>query len=411
MATVAVTNIPAQTWINNSNAQWVGNIPSSVTDPLNGIAISNSRWYFKMVDFNGDTVYQNSAFNSTPAYTTPDLSGITATWLTSIPVMPTSSAGKIIKGLYTVYCIQRDQTQVVTDLFLQTFTFNFQYEPVTISVQTTIQLFNPPSISITDLTNYNLKDPQDGAWITPTLARAWSLYYPSSLERTKVTSTSISVQTNDVWSGSWEVALDSTLVYTFDTSVAANFLLILDLVEYVNDDIRIPNTNLNSLYCCVKHAEDRYKQSIGTQAEAQNLSAFSTAMDYYTLIGAAIQNGVYANVMQYIEDLKEVAQCNDECDCNDDGPEQLTGWGTQNITQKIEEIADGATAAFPTELADQAILKNKSYANNDFALFDSGTLIPSMGAGSTMTFNATTGICTLNYTPSNGSVITILIFK
>lgn len=410
MATNAVTNIPAQVSVNDTNAQWIGIMPSSTTFPLNGISSTDSRFYFKMVDFNGDTVYANAAFDSTPSYATPDISG-TSAWATGAQVMPTSTAGAILKGVYTVYVLQRDNTQVVTDLFLQTFTFDYQYEQVTISIQKTVQLFNPPSISVTDVTTYLVADPQDGANVTPTIARSWNLYYPPSLQFSPVTSTSSTVQTYNVWSGNYEVALDVTLLYTFDTNQAVNFLLIADLIEFTDDNIKIPNTNLNSLYCCIKHAEARYVESKGTEAANQAFWDWTAAMDYYGLINAAIQNGTYESVLDYIDSLKAAAQCNDDCECEDDTPTALTGWGTQNIVNRFDETASGATAIYPLTAVHAAILKNKSYTGGDFQVYDGGILITNTGSGSYFTFEPSTGYGTFNYTPSAGSIITFIILK
>jgi len=95
MANVAVTNINAGLSFilyltpKQLVAEVVGN-----TFPLNGISAANSQFFFWFVDYNGDDIYKNPAFNTVPSYTTPDIIGSSpATWITGVPVCPVNSVG------------------------------------------------------------------------------------------------------------------------------------------------------------------------------------------------------------------------------------------------------------------------------------------------------------------------------
>lgn len=414
MADVAVTNIPSALTFLLDDTQLVGIIETTAVYPLNGISQANSRFYFKITDLNGDIIYQNSAFNSTPDYTDPDILGASGTtWVNTPPTIPTTSDGEVVKGQYTVYLKQRDQSQVVTDIFTENYTVDYQYDSPVLTFEKSIQLFNPPQILVTDVTNYAIKDYLTGEQSNPILqTRAWNLYYPPSLQFSPITSTGVSVQAQNVWSGNYEVVLSTALRYLLSSSLSGCHLSIWQTLD-LTDAFGVPKTNENQFYCCLKTAENRYYSSIGTEAEMPNLVVFNTVSAYETLILTAIRNGSYDKVATYIERARKLANCDDDCECNDDdAPEQLTGWGTQVIPYDLTDVAPGGSAStFPLTETDRNALKNKTLA--DFMVFDGELYVPTVSnAGSYITsFNSTSGTYTLNYVPTAGNIISTRVIK
>lgn len=415
MAATAVTNITTNLvfLLYQTPKELIANLDGA-SFPLNGISAANSQFFYKFVDYNGDTIYANPAFDSVPDYTTPDILGSApTTWLTDTPVCPTNSDGSVVTGQYTLYVIQRDASGVVTDTFTQNFTCEFQYERPTINLEPTIQVFNPPTLSVVDLTNYVIADPLTSALVSPTTnSREWSLQYPGSTGLEPVTSTGSSVQTNYLESGYYCATMSTTMLfYKFSTSNSICQMRVREIFSSSNDDIYVPDTSLGAMYCCLKHAEARYYASIGTQNEPMAEKRYVLACSYKTLINTAIQHGSYNDIVTYINRMKEVSGC-DDCNCDDNNAAiPLTGWGTQTLNGRIDETATGSTATFPLSAANAARLKNLSYEDGDFIVYDSGTIIGNTGAGSTYTHNENTGYGVFNYTPSAGSIITFIIIK
>lgn len=425
MATNTVTNIPMRAVFNVPLLQGQVVIVSP-TFPLNGIPAANSRFYFKILDFDGNTVYQNPAYDGTPDYADPDLLGTgLTTWLNPLIDIPTnsntSSTLGIVTGQYTVTVLQRDNTQVVTDLFTQSFTKSYDYVRPVQSVNVDIDIFTP-LLTLTDETNYTVTDPQSGSPLSPTnFSWNWKLFYPSVLELSPLTSTAIGLQTDVFYEGPHEWSLSAGtavqgLRYDYTTSDATCVFRVIDYIVSTGD-FKVDASSLCDLYCCLKAVESRYysvfqgNETASVVADAMN--TFQTCMAYNALINQAVKCGSYDDVEGYIEKIRFIAKCADDCGCGEDGfPRQITGIGSPNITQRIEEVADGATNVFPTSTADKNKLKNKSFVNGNFIVFDEDSMIPSeIGSGSGLSFSTTTGECTLNYTPTAGNVLTFQIIK
>lgn len=421
MATVSVTNISFRPQFNV--ILMLGNVVviDPTTFPLNGISAADSRFYFKITDFNGDTVYQNPAFDSVPDYTDPDLNGSAlTTWLNDLIPLPVNSNNTVVTGLYTATVLQRDNTQAVTDLFTREITKTYDYVAPAQTINETIDIFQP-LLTLTDNTNYAVIDPQDNSSLLPlNFSWNWQLIYPQNIGT--ITSTSQFLQTAVFYEGiqQWSFSAGtelSGLRYDYKTSASDCFFRVLDYITSTGW-FEVPVSNLCDLYCCLKSVTDRYLQArAGNQSVAvlQSLrNDMNDCMSIKLLINEAVVCGSYDEVEQYIEDIKAIAKCSDDCSCGEDGfPRQITGIGNPTITQKIEEIADGATTVFPTATNDKNKLKNKSFTDNNMAIFDETDMIPGFasGGGALATFSASTGEFTLNYTPSAGSRITIPIYK
>ena len=417
MATNTVTNIPIiakfynLTNVSPNTFPNVVGLINTVIFPLNGISAANSRFYFKIVDFNGDTVYQNEAFDGSPTYSNPDVLGANLdTWVNSAPLAPCDSNRNILKGIYTFTVIQRDESQSVTDLFTRTMSVDYNYDRPDVVVTPSINIFTP-SIVLTDVTTYNVIDGTTSNPITPTITRAWKFYYPSVLDINPITGTGSTFTTYIFYEGDQEWKLTSTLTYSFDTPEAQDSLLVLDTIV-TTDVIDIPDS-LCDLFCCATSVESRFWAAKGTAAQSAIATQFYGVGSYMSLISNALICGSTKNVSTWMSRAKEVANCDDECDCgNDSGlPRQITGFGNPTITSKIEGTTSGTSAIFPVDVADKNRLIGKSWTNGEIQLYIDGIMFAAVGSSSTATFSSTTGEFTTSFTPSSGLAWTIQILK
>lgn len=416
MATQTVTNIPFSVqFFDLTNFNTVtepkvnATLTSGVTFPLNGISAANSRFYYKIVDFNGDTVYQNEAFDSTPVYSNPDVLGAApTTWANANPEAPNDSNNNVLQGEYTFTVLQRDDSQGITDLFTRDVVFDFQYDRPDENVEKSVNIFTP-SIVLTDSTSYGVVNPLDDSVVNPSLTRAWKFYYPSILDLSPVTGSGSSLTVYKFYPGHQEYKLTVDAVYTYDMTSSIDEGVVTDSIV-TTDDIPIPK-DLCSLFCCVSEVEDRYWESRGTSAMPSAAADFNAVGAYMAMINSALLCGNTETVGTWMEHVQEIANCDDDCSCDDDGlPRQITGFGNPTITEKIEELADGSTTVFPTDVANQNILKNKDWDLGEIAISVEGVIVGKLG-NSTATFDSTTGKFTLNWTPSTGVNVTIQIFK
>jgi len=418
MATNTVTNIPiAVTFYNLTNLnkttlpKVIGTVVSGVTFPLNGISAVNARFYFQIFDLNGDVVYKNEAFDSIPDYTNPDVLGTsTTTWVNTAPNAPTEVDNLVLKGVYTFTVLQRDESQGVTDLFTRTIEVDFQYDRPTVTVSPSINIFTP-SLVLTDQSSYIVTDGSTNDPVTPTITRAWKFYYPPQLDLTPLSGSSATFTTYIFYEGDQTWKLTTSLRYTFSTTDSQDTFSVFDSLV-TSDVIEIPES-LCDLFCCARAVEARFWASRGTTSQQAIAPQFYGITGYMSLICNALLCGNTDNVADWMTRAKEIANCNDDCDCGDDSglPRQITGFGNPTITQKIEGVADGSTTVFPIDVEDKNKLVNKSWANGEIQFYLDGILLPSVGAGSTSSFNSATGEFTSSYTPGSGVSWTIQILK
>lgn len=363
---------------------------------------------------NGSYVtYYNNIAN---ILTDPDISGASAgqanedltrarTQSTAIQ-LPTDANGNIISGKYrfTYTVLDTNTSDDVTSLVSVDATFT---TPTGV-LDSTVSL-NPtaPSIVVTDDTNYVVQN------ITPTGTPTLKLYYPadSGASATSVTASSLTVTT--FYTGEQVATLSAVKTWDYTTKIVTdetnnftdgNFTYFIEDTVTAREEIDVElNTDICSLYCCLASFADRLvaaKSRPSKYAELRDIAG--QVAFFYNSISAAYQcsKASSANINTWVNEIKSLVDCGDDCDCESGAPVQISGIASGSLVlgNVITFVTSGTTSSYQDNNLVGSVY---SATNQHFLVFADGFKV-------TGTFNSSTGTFTFDSSLVSGVTVEIV---
>lgn len=166
----------------------------------------------------------------------------------------------------------------------------------------------------------NVLDNSDGVLVT----RKTTLFYPSVLQLSPSVGSEKSLNTNSFYSktheflfttkGYWDYGNGIKIVDSFSSSKEID----------VDCDVR-----LCDIFCCINSTFKEYLKYKCTNKTLSDLALqrYIVATSHLASLRTAFECGDSAAVDSLTTQIKEVAQCNDDCSCSDDEPAPITGLG------------------------------------------------------------------------------------
>lgn len=357
---------------------------------------ADSRGLVKMVDPQGNTVYDNTDV------TNPDLLvGNDGTQILSLPV---DADGNVIQGSYTITLTLFDVNNTGTQ-YERSISADFTFASPTVDLNVSWSVINPIYLKSVDNTNYEYNN------YSYTLTRTHTLYNPSVIGGSQSVTTK-TLNTNSFYTGDSTIRLITAALYTAtaqytNDSTDVDFTIFnrvtTDKAVYIDDE-----NSVCAQYCCIDKAFDNWNTA------AINMTSSAASKErIYTLANAAwfgMKQSLECNQSQNVEKYRKVIQrltnCSgDNCGCSDSTPTQVIGVGTTTeITRKLTYTASSNITSYTeTELI------GLDWSNGDFLVFVDGAEVES--SSGTATFDFTTGEFTFGFTVFTGTEFYFQIIK
>jgi hypothetical protein len=262
-----------------------------------------------------------------------------------------------------------------------------------------------PKITVTDETNYVVQN------ITPTGTPTIKLYYPADAgaSATSVTANSLEVTTFYTGQQVATLAAIKTWDYTgqIDTTATNDWtdtFFTLEINDTVTDRIEIDveaNNNICALFCCLK---DFANDMIAAQDDPMLYNKLATKAGqvafFYNSIDAAYQCSKTENVNTWVNKIRDIVGCSDDCECSSGAPVQITGIATGSLIlgNVISLVTSGTTTSYQNN---NLVGATYSGTFQSFLVFADGLKV-------TGTFDSDTGTFTPTFSWASGVQIEIL---
>lgn len=373
-----------------------------------GVSASDYEGLIKIVAPNGVTIYNNTNWAS------PDIEPGTSVYNTTTIPLPLNGAGAVLQGSYTItYTVSNDNG---TTTWTKSYTYDFSYESPEISISPSVN-YNTPLLSASDETGYTVNS------VSPTITRAWTLYYPAVLEIANITGTGSSISTTTFYTVStgalqYSFALISTLTYDYGDN-----LYVSDQVSGTNYLDVSSDANLCQLYCGIKSTYTHWQtyKMTNNPLASQYEKAFLQVMSIATLLKAAYDCGKTTDASGYVAMIKAIGHF-DDCSCDGSDPVLVTGLGGNGTVVvaagtgiSVDTDVSGSTTTYTVSLSDANTALLNSLYNTEISV-GQGLRVTSATVGNTKTFTITSTIVevqelveyvTLDF--SSGSVPTVTV--
>lgn len=330
----------------------------------------------------------------------------------SVPIpLPLNSNDELVKGSYKIEYNSEYDGSGSADAENQ-ITIDLEYNRVTGVLTSEVDLLpTNPTMSVTDATNYEVD------LVTPTITRALSLVPPSltSLPLSTSTTTATTLTISQFSTGEWYGELVGDVTYDFSsktlTGATNNFTsgnFTLNVIDQVIKVLAIPvegSAALCEIYCCLSEWEERLDSARTTNPTLyQRLVNKAGELSYYlSLTQQSYACSETSSVNHYVERIKEITECNEQCGCSDDTPVLITGVATSNaaLGNKIKFTTTTNTASY----------QNLNLKGKDFDNTQADFLVWVDGIYDEGTFNANTYTYSFANTVPTGVEVVFVILK
>lgn len=279
----------------------------------------------------GSTVYYDNLSNIDLS---PDIDGgsvgqaneaLTRANTIATPVdLPVNESDEVVSGQYKfTYNVKEGAGATITNIVVVDATFSSVNGNMTSVVNLTP---TAPSITVTDTTNYVVQN------VTPTGTPQITLYYPADAAASPTVVNASQLVANAFYTGEQVAKLSSTKIWDYSNKlVSSTFtsgyftLLISDLVtDRIQINVEADN-NLCSIFCCLKDFASKIL------AAKSNPTTYKHYVDiagqvafFYNSIASAYECSKTENVNLWIEEIRNLVGCTDDCGCTDGAPILIT---------------------------------------------------------------------------------------
>lgn len=363
----------------------------------NGVTFANVKAAIKIeyVSNGSFTTYYDNLSN---LITSPDLDGSSAgqsnqdlvrsRTKTAPILLPTDSNDEVISGTYRFTYRVTDGVDTVTNVV----TVDATFTTPTGDLDTTVDVTpTSPSIVVTDNTNYVVQN------ITPTGTPTITLFYPADAgaSATSVSASSLTVTT--FYTGEQVAKLSAVKVWDYTTKIdttatnnwtAGNFTIEIHDTVTDREEIEVAvNNNICALFCCLSAFATRLLAAKSRPSEYAELKDIAGEVAFYfNSIDAAYQCSKTQNVNQWVNEIRSLVGCDDDCDCESSTPVQITGIasGSLILGNIISFVTSGITSSY----------QNNNLIGATYSSTFQSFLVFVDGLKQTGTFNSTTGTFT-----------------
>lgn len=283
-----------------------------VSDSTNYIAqgvgsLSDLNGNLKITAPSGVVIHDNTDFSDGGC----DMPAVTLPGSSTNLHLPLMSSGVVQPGnytiLYTVY------NKVTTAYYTFTRVVDFTYLKPKLNVKTNVDYDMTLFIS-DDQTIYTVDT------IVPTInLYQHNLYYPvgSAGFGSPILTSNLIIKTSVFYPGTQSSTINVNALWAYVTTVG-NIFYVLDSVVGTIDTI-VSTNDLCSYYCCMKKLNDKIKKAhCHNHKDLEELLEIAAEVDYAVmLIGVARTCGHTNDIAGYLDQIKSLIGCSDDCDdCN-----------------------------------------------------------------------------------------------
>lgn len=228
-----------------------------------GVTSTNVRGLLKIVGPAG--IFYINAGYTTDVFTAPDITGATPTWTKASISLPIDSNDLVLPGSYTFWYKITDGVSVYETS--KTFNFDFIDPVVSISVTSSCKYSTLTSIDETDydvVCNSVTYSPSN----TLTTDRDHTIEYPITSHVSDVVSHLATVVCGpNIWTGDYNIAVETDLIYDLDTWEAITWFTVHTTVSGETTHNVVCNDCACVLYECIVNLIDRYNALVGTNLQ------------------------------------------------------------------------------------------------------------------------------------------------
>lgn len=279
-----------------------------------GVNLSDVQGVITVYDPSGNAWYVNQN-----GFSAPDIDGSVPGGLTNLYTiaLPTLPDGSVTPGTYKVVMV----TQITgnTPFSITTVnTYNYTFVAPTISITQTVDCITPRFTS-SDTTNYVVNG------ITPTIVRSHKVYYASQpINNTAPANTpTVILNSGQFYQGLQQTVLTSTLVYDFGNGQTVS------VVVTGTKTISVDCTYFCAIYCCLRSLNSNIKKykGVNDMLASQYEAIFAQVMGLVELATLAYSCGKANDVSGYVTQIQALADCTDDCGCQDGAASPVFGLG------------------------------------------------------------------------------------
>lgn len=276
-----------------------------------GIALSTVKCVLTITAPGGAIIYTNSN------YSAPDIDPV-ASLSNIIPIqIPLDAGGNVVQGAYIFSMTSRVITGMNPAYYVtQSYNYTYEYASPTVVINQTANCITPLFTS-TDETVYTVNN------IIPTISRDHSVFFPIGSGLSNITNST--AQTITLGSGLFANGTQTTEITTILSYDFGNGLYVVDSVTGVLE-IQVSCEWTCKITCCLKALNNRMESQrcSNYQAFLQTKDIFTQVMSKVTLVLQFISCGKQDDANAVMEQIKELANCTDDC-CGQDTPSLVTG--------------------------------------------------------------------------------------
>jgi hypothetical protein len=300
------------------------------------------------VEYNGVVLWDNLSNIDTD----PDIDGNSAGQvngaLTRANTQPTPLSlplaynDTIVNGEYTItYSLREGEESVITN----TVTLDYLFELPEGSISSLVDLtLTSPSITVVDNTNYTYNN------ITPTGIPTLKLYYPADVDLPEVSVEASQLIVTSFYTGSQVGVLEASKAWNYSSLISDTTFTIGNVTVYSNDvvtdRINIPveaNGDICTIFCCMKDFGARLYQAKSSPTKYAQLSAIAGQVAFYfSSITAAYECGKTENVNLWVNEIRSLVDCNEDCDCDGATPILISPINGETVGYSLS-VNDGST--------------------------------------------------------------------
>jgi hypothetical protein len=300
------------------------------------------------VEYNGVVLWDNLSNIETD----PDIDGNSAGQvngtLTRANTQPTPLSlplaynDTIVNGEYTItYSLRESGESVITN----TVTLDYLFELPEGSISSLVDLtLTSPSITVVDNTNYTYNN------ITPTGIPTLKLYYPADVDLPEVSVEASQLIVTSFYTGSQVGVLEASKAWNYSSLISDTTFTIGNVTVYSNDvvtdRINIPveaNGDICTIFCCMKDFGARLYQAKSSPTKYAQLSAIAGQVAFYfSSITAAYECGKTENINLWVNEIRSLVDCNEDCDCDGATPILISPINGETVGYSLS-VNDGST--------------------------------------------------------------------
>lgn len=373
--------------------------------PLAGTSVLDC---FTVTAPDGNVFYSNSNF-ANPGADIVVPSGTTNVNTINLPVLP---SGAPVPGVYTIVMTTQITDGVHASYFVTTKnTINFTFVAPTISITQTVDCIGA-NFTSSDTTDYVVNG------VAPVVVRTHDVYVPGNVASPYSSPQPIvNLTSGQFYNGLQTTTITSVCTWTFSNGSTVTATLT------GTKAISVDCTYFCAIYCCLRSINSnilKYK-GINDMLASQYEATFAKVMGLVELATLAYSCGKSKDVAGYVAQIQYLADCTDDCSCQDGSPSPVygLGGGGTGVNILITSCNAGITTSSSTvgntttwEICLDPILLNKisGLQNTVVVAGDSSvTVTPSgpVGPIPTMTYSIVSNVvepdllafkCTVDYT-------------